>query len=196
MLARFAISAAGGAINVDTGQGCNPALPVAAGVPIDLYESIQGRFFLGYADGLAFGKGTNAWAGLFNPPDSGVNLFVWAFGVTNVARTAYRIQIWFNAIFPGESRPSDFVSPANTAVTPLPAPRVELRYAARIDGIPAGGVKAFVRRGEPGTTILSIEDGKFICPPGGSFAVLLSNPETPELEAAGQISFQWWEEEF
>ncbi len=175
--------------------GRNLALPVTAGIPIDLYESIQGRFFLGYADGLAFGKGTGAWAGLFNPPGSGVNLYVWAFGVANVARTAYRIQIWLNAVFPGEPRISDFVSPANTATTPRPAPKVELRYAARVDGTPAEGIKAFVRRGEPGATILSIEDGKFICPPGGSYAIFLSNPETPEVEAAGQISFQWWEEE-
>jgi len=53
----------------------------------------------------------------------------------------------------------------------------------------------FVRRGEPGVTILSVEDGKFICPPGGSYAILLSNPETAEVEATGRISFQWWEEE-
>lgn len=53
---------------------------------------------------------------------------------------------------------------------------------------------AFVRRGQPGVAIYSVEDGKFICPPGGSFATFLSDPETPEVLASGKILYQWWEE--
>ena len=57
-----------------------------------------------------------------------------------------------------------------------------------------GGIKAFVRRGEPQSTIVAEEDGKFIFPPGRSLTVFLSNPETPEEKAAGRIAFGWWEE--
>jgi hypothetical protein len=56
------------------------------------------------------------------------------------------------------------------------------------------GIKAFVRRGLPETTLVDDEQGKFIFPPGGSFLVFLSNPETPELAASGRIAFGWWEE--
>jgi hypothetical protein len=175
-------------------QQLQPHLPIIASIPIDLYESEQGKFFTGEAEGLDFGGGTSAWAGLFNPPDSGVNLFVWAFGITDVVNTAYRIQIWFNASFPGVPQVSNFVSPTNTAIRPLPVSKVKLEYATRVSGDPTGGIKAFVRRGEPGVTIFSIEDGKFIFPPGGSFVIFLSNPEIPEIAASGKISYQWWEE--
>lgn len=176
------------------GEARSFCLPQVAEVPIDLYESLKGRFFVGYADDLRFGRGTSAWAGLINPPDSGVNLFVWAFGITDVTNTAYRIQIWLNAAFGGVPRISRFVSAANTAIAPRPVPRVELQYASRVETPPSGGVKAFVRRGQPNTTIFSIEDGKLICPPGGSFVIDLSNPETPDIESSGKILYQWWEE--
>ena len=51
-----------------------------------------------------------------------------------------------------------------------------------------GGIKAFVRRGLPETTLVDDEQGKFICPTGGAFLIFLSNPETPELAAAGRIA--------
>lgn len=89
----------------------------AAGVPIDLAQSERGNFFIGYTANLGFGKETGAWAGLVNPPDSGVNLFVYAFSITGIVNTAYRVQIWFNARFPGEPQNSDNIAPANTAIT-------------------------------------------------------------------------------
>ena len=75
----------------------NMNLPEIAGIPIDLYRSMQGRFFAGLAEDLQFGNGTGAWASLTNPVDSGVNLFVWAWAITDVLDTAYRVQIWMNA---------------------------------------------------------------------------------------------------
>jgi len=173
----------------------NMNLPEIAGIPIDLYRSMQGRFFAGLAEDLQFGNGTSAWASLTNPMDSGVNLFVWAWAITDVLDTAYRVQIWMNAMMPGIPRISLNVAPTNTAYMPLPVPRVRLEYASMAAGDPVGGVKAFVRRGQPGVSIYSVEDGKFICPPGGSFAIFLSDPETPQIRASGKIFYQWWEEE-
>jgi len=69
-----------------------------------------------------------------------------------------------------------------------------LQYDKNVIGEPTGGIKAFVRRGQPETTLVDDEQGKFIFPPGGSFLIFLSNPETPTLEAAGRIAFGWWEE--
>lgn len=178
----------------DDGADCPNTLPVVAGVPIDLFQSMQGKFFVGSAENLCFGKGTGAWAGLYNPPDSGVDLYLWTFGISGVENSAYRIQIWFGALFPGEPRDSNLVSPADTSFAVLPTPKVKLKYAAQTTGSPSGGIKAFVRRGQPGTAILSIEDGKFIFPPGCNVTIYLSNPEAPEIEAYGKISYQWWEE--
>lgn len=176
-------------------KDCMAYLPEVAGIPIDLYQSMQGHFFAGLAEHLEFGGGTSAWAGLFNPPGSGVDLYVWAFAITGVRNTAYRIQIWFNGAFPGTPQISANVSPTNTAIVPLPVPQVQLQYASGVEGSPTGGALAFVRRGQPETSIFSIEEGKFVFPPGGSFGIFLSDPETPDIMSSGNLYFEWWEED-
>jgi hypothetical protein len=169
-------------------------LPETASIPVPLYKSLQGKYFVGYAENLEFtGEGISAWSGLFNPPNSGVNLHVNVWTVTSLYGI-FRAQIWFNASLPGNPVRSQLVTPSNYSITPLPKPKVKLLYAQSVKGDPTGGVKAFVRRGEAESTIVAEEDGKFIFPPGGSFTVFLSNPETPQQAASGRIAFGWWEE--
>ena len=165
-----------------------------ADIPIELYKSLQGVYFVGYADELTFGKGTSAWGWLFNPLDSGVNLHVNVWTVTDIAESTFRVQVWFNSIPPGEPIDSTNVTPSNTALFPLPKPKIKLQAASNVAGNPNGGMKAFVRRGQPETTLVSEEKGKFIFPPGGSFLVFLSNPESPDVTTQGRIAFGWWEE--
>lgn len=171
-----------------------PSIEYQVAIPINLAKSLEGKYFVGYADELTFGKGTNAWARLFNPPNSGVNLHVTVWTISDVSETPFRAQVWFNAEPPGMPQDSPFVTPANLAICPLPRPKIRLQFAKNVSGDPVGGVKAFVRRGQPETTIVDDEQGKFIFPPGGSFLVFLSNPEAPELETSGRIAFGWWEE--
>lgn len=171
-----------------------PSLSYTVDVPINLAKSLEGKYFVGYADELSFGMGTNAWARLYNPPNSRVNLHVTVWTVSDVSESPFRVQVWFNASPPGTPQESSLVTPANTALCPLPKPRVKLQYATNVVGEPTGGIKAFVRRGQPETTLVDDEQGKFIFPPCGSFLVFLSNPETPELAASGRVAFGWWEE--
>lgn len=86
------------------------------------------------------------------------------------------------------------MTPSNTAFLPVPKPKIKLQLASNVSGEPVGGVKAFVRRGEPETTLVDTENGKLIFPPDGSFLVFLSIPEKPEIAASGRIAFGWWEE--
>ncbi len=174
--------------------GITPGLDYTVSIPINLAKSLEGKYFVGYADNLVFGQGTSAWARLYNPPYSGVNLFVTVWTVSDVASTPFRAQIWFNADPPGVPSDSPLVTPANTALRPMPRPRVRLQYASQVTGDPVGGIKAFVRRGQPETTLVDDEQGKFIFAPGGSFLIFLSNPETPTMPASGRIAFGWWEE--
>lgn len=169
-------------------------LEYVVSVPINLAKSLEGKYFVGYADNLSFGMGKSAWARLYNPPNSGVNLHVTVWTVSDVSESTFRAQIWFNAQVPGTPLDSMLVTPANQALCPLPQPRIKLQYASNVTGDPVGGIKAFVRRGQPETTLVDDEQGKFIFPPGGSFLIFLSNPETQELTASGRIAFGWWEE--
>lgn len=170
------------------------ALNYSVAVPINLAKSLEGKYYVGYADNLSFGLGTNAWARLYNPTHSNMNLHVTVWTVSDVSETPFRAQIWFNAVPPGQPQISTLVTNANTALYPPPQPKIQLQYASNIQGEPTGGIKAFVRRGQPETTLVDDEQGKFIFPPGGSFLVFLSNPETPYLAASGRIAFGWWEE--
>lgn len=172
----------------------NSSLNYTVSVPINLAKSLEGKYFVGYADNLTFGKGTSTWARLYNPINSGVNLHVTVWTVTDVSESVFRAQIWFNTQPPGIPQESTLVTPANLALCPLPCPKIKLQYATNVEGNPSGGIKAFVRRGQPETTLVDDEQGKFIFPPGGSFLIFLSNPEASDLEASGRIAFGWWEE--
>lgn len=163
-------------------------------IPIDLYESLKGNYFIGYADDLSLGNGKSAWARLYNPPQSGVNLHINVWTVTDIAEAPFRAQFWFNAVPPGTPAISELVTPANTAIQPPPKPKIILEQASDVSGEPSGGVKAFVRRGQAELTLAATEDGKFIFPPGGSFTVFLSFAETPQATGSGRIAFGWWEE--
>lgn len=163
-------------------------------VPINLAKSLEGKYFVGYADNLTFGNGTNAWARLYNPPNSGVNLHVAVWTVSDVSESPFRAEFFFNSTPPGTPRDSSFITPANTAFCPLPSPKVELQYSTNVRGKPTGGIKAFIRLGQPEATLVDDEQGKFIFPPGGSFLIVVSNPEAPQVTASGRIAFGWWEE--
>ncbi len=172
----------------------SPPLYYSVDVTVELAKSLEGKYFVGVAENIEFGNATNAWARLYNPPDSGVNLFVNVWTVSDVTSSPVRVQIYFNSTPPGLIQESFDVSPSNTAINPLPQPKVKLEYAIATKGFPTGGVRTFGRSGPAGVTIASEENGKFIFPPGGSFLVFLGNPETPTMLASGRIAFGWWEE--
>jgi Family of unknown function (DUF6143) len=171
----------------------NPITQVAS-MPYALYLSLQGKYFLGSTAVLEFGNGTSTWAGLYNPLNSGVNLHVYSWLVSNNGPSPIRAQVWFNSNPPGQPILVPTVTPANTALHPSPRPKILMFQASNVTSEPVGGVKAFVRRAPSETTISDEEFGKFIFPPGGSFVMFLSNPETPDLSASATVVFTWWEE--
>lgn len=171
----------------------NPITQVAD-LPYDLYLSLQGKYFVGYADDLEFGNGRIAWSGLINPINSGVNLFVQVWTVTNIGSSPLIAKVWFNTIPSGIPTESELVTPANTALCPLPVPKIKLLQASNVIGEPVGGNNVFVQRVIPEVTIASDEQGKFIFPPGGSFVITLSNNEKPSEVGMGRIAFGWSEE--
>lgn len=171
----------------------NPITQVAS-MPYSLYLSLQGKYFLGSTNELSFGNERSAWAGLFNPTNSGVNLHVYFWQVSNTGPSPIRAQIWFNSCPPGRPVKVTTVTPGNTALCPPPKPKVKLLQASNVIGEPKDGHKAFVRRAQSEVTIGDEEFGKFIFPPGGSFVIFLSNPETPTEPAKATVNYAWWEE--
>ena len=163
-------------------------------IPIELYESEKGDYFMGYADELKFGDGSGAWARLYNPRNSGVLLHVNVWTVTDISEAPFRAQFWFNPSPSDSFSESGSVTPSNTAIIPPPTPKVKLQFASNVTDSPSSGIIAFIRNGEPGTTLVETENGKLIFPPGGSFLVFLSVAEGLDTSASGRVAFGWWEE--
>lgn len=162
-------------------------------MPYALYLSLQGNYFLGSTDELLFGNGSNAWAGLFNPYNSGANLHLYFWGVSNTGDSPIRAQIWLNTDPPGRPTRVASVTPSNTALYPQPRTSIEFLQASNVIGDPEGGVKAFVRRAPAKTTISDVEVGKFIMPPGGSFVITLGSPEAPNEPGGATVGLAWFE---
>ena len=175
-------------------KGIEESLSKTVAIPVELYESTLGQYFIGYADNLVFGKYINAWARLYNPIKSGVILHVNVWTVTDVSDSAFRAQFWFNATPPDSDIEYATVTPTNLIIKPQPRAKIRLEYASNVLGDPTGGIKAFVRRAQPETTLVENENGKIIIGEGGNFLVFLSTPETPELLTSGRIAFGFWEE--
>ncbi|MBV4429580.1 DUF6143 family protein [Clostridium tyrobutyricum] len=169
----------------------NPCQPPS--YPMPLYQSLRDKYFVGLSR-EEFGEGRYAWAGLFNPRDSGVLLFVNVFTVSNVTEIPFSFQVWLNTTASGKAKLTDMQSPSNTAIRPLPKPRIKFLYSENVDAEPTGGTIIFGRRCPAETTIVSEEDGKFICRPGGNFLINCLPPETNNEKILGRIAFGWWEE--
>lgn len=161
-------------------------------IPNPLSKSIKGRYFAGQTEILILGQGFNTWGGLINPSNSGVNLFVNVYTVTNFSEIPLLAQIWFNTKPPGMGVISDKVTPGNTTLSPLPVPKTELQYVQSVSGFPTSGVNAFDRLVGPKGTLASEDDGKWIIPPGGNYIVFLVSPGAELIKAL--IAFGWWEE--
>jgi len=170
-------------------------------LPITLFESTKGEYFVGQTELLVFGQGNNAWAGLINPPNSGTNLHVNVITITNLSQVPFTAHIWFNPTLPIipdcsganciNALVSNKVSTTNFTLHPLPKPKVELQFVQNFSGLLSGGVNVFNRIVPPQTTIVEDEDGKFIFPPKKAFAVLLESAGSQLLEA--RVAFGWWE---
>lgn len=160
-------------------------------IPNPLYQSLQGRYFVGETETIRLGKGKNAWGGLINPLNSDVDLYVNAFTITNHSNKPITAEIWFNPEPLGNPMISNKVTPANTTLSPLPKPRVKIGFAELIDGFPKKGVNSFKRIVPPQSTLVSDEDGKFIFPSGGSFVIFLVSPNNEIVKS--EIAFGWFE---
>lgn len=184
------------------GFGCNitpcifpNSITQVADMPYALYLSLQGKYFVGFAADVQFVDDKYGWAGLVNPTHSCVNLNVYVWTVTNFDESPLNAEIWFNANTPEDSVISDYITPANTAIYPLPQPKVSILQANNVSGRPQWGDRIFSKKVPSEVTIVGEEVGRFIFPPGGSFSVTLSNVEGASQSGIGNIAFGWYEEE-
>lgn len=155
-------------------------------------KSFEGRYFMGHTPQISLSGNRNSWGGLYNPPGSRVNLFVNTFTVSNSSSTPFKSELWLNSDIIRTGRPSQDISPANTAITPLPKSEVYILYSQGVSGLPDNGTSIFSRIAESNSTTVGNYYGKIIIPPGGSFIVFLHSPGSENINA--EIAFGFWVE--
>lgn len=160
---------------------------------IVLQKSIDRKYFLGQTESLTLSSTTNAYAELFNPSNSGVNLHVnvWtSSNTTTDGTTNYVARVYFGGETTDTKTESTLVTSPNLT-TPVNTPKVKLNYVSNTTSLPSAGIQAFTRRVPSVTTIVADEDGKFILPPGKAFVISLTNATAT---ASCRVAFGWWEE--
>lgn len=159
-----------------------------------LYHSLQGQYFVGNTESMTVTNNSSAWAGLVNPIDSGVNLFVNVWTVSNFGNTQIQAQIWFDSAVPNGSEKSCFVTSSNMAIRPVPRPKVQIVKAFGSSVLPPSiGIKAFERVIPSGQTVAEEENGKFIMPPGRNFAIFLTGAGISAAVPNVSVAYGWWE---
>jgi hypothetical protein len=163
-----------------------PVVPVlpdqVVSIPESAYKSRLGKLFVGRTEFLVFCNNDHAWGGLINPVDSGVNLYINSFTISNFTNTPLVGDVWFNSRLPENFQVSSNVSPENTALCPLPEPRARLLYSCHAEDKPICGVNPFLRITEPFSTLRAAQDGEQIIRPE---AVILL-PEAIDWAAASR----------
>ncbi len=158
------------------------------------YQSLQGKYFTGQTGLLGDDPGFNSWAMLKNPENSGVNLFFDLLTLSNYSADPYVAYTYFNSIPSGTELVSVDVASGNTALSPLPIPKSQIKYSRRVSNSPEGGVIAFDRVVGGFFTEKSEFVGRFIFGPGGALIVYLI-PLKPATALFSRVAFGWWEEE-
>lgn len=161
-------------------------------IPVSLSKSMEGKYFVGQTEPLWVGNDSNAWAGLINPCNSDVDLYVNVFTISNFSDDYLTAEIWLNTDLPEKGSKSHKISPTNTALKPLPKNKVDIRFIESTTAAPESGVNVYERIVPPNGTLVSEEDGKFIEAPGGNYVVVIKSSSS-KLDMV-IVAFGWWEE--
>ena len=156
-------------------------------------NSKLGRYFIGQTELLNFDNHRDAWGGLLNPIDSGVNLYFDIFTITNFSDQSFVGEIFLNAKPPRNAQPSSTVTPSNQSIKPPPKPKAIMLYAENSVEPLLNGINIFGRIVPPNSTLVSdSHKGSIIIPPGGTFSIYLQTQNMQNIQ--GTIVFTWWEE--
>lgn len=156
-----------------------------------IYQSFKGRYFIGQSDLLNFGCDTYAFGALYNPPNSGVDLYISVTTITNTSNIAIKSRTYLNAIIPKNGCIVEEITPSNLTTVPLPNPEALFITGYFKECELWGGVKAFTRMVSPQYTLANEKDGKIVIPEGGNIMLVLVPPENGKVQC--DIAYGWWE---
>ncbi len=159
-----------------------------------VFHSYMGQYFLGQTDMIRYGGELQAWGGLFNPPNSMVNMFLNAYTISNFTDQPITAEGWIGGCFSGKVQTSSHFAAGNQSIFPPTQPMVLIQSASYASDSPMSGSYTFTRRVEASMTLTKHDfQGMYIIPPGSSFVLFFLPPGKKHVSV--KIAFGWWEEE-
>lgn len=158
-----------------------------------LSKSLQGKFFVGETDQLQPTDSNRTWAGLINPPYSGVNLYLDMYVISNLSADPLVSQICFCQSLPANAQLSHEVSAANLAFQPKPLPCGQVQFGESLETASLSAVPVSTRVIPPYSSTASEKLGHWIIGPGT--AILFTLTGTFDHPNPAVVSFGWWEED-
>jgi hypothetical protein len=159
-----------------------------------VYHSYLGQYFLGQTGIIRYGGAFQAWGGLFNPSNSGVNMFLNAYTISNFSDQPITAEGWLSGKFTGKVENSYHYAAGNQAIVPPSQPKTVIQSACYVSDTPRGGTYNFTRRVEASITLTKHDfQGMYIIPPGSSFALFFL--PSGKRHVSVKVAFGWWEEE-
>lgn len=158
-----------------------------------LDQSVKGRYYVGQTPVLHVCRDLAILGGLKNPRDSGADLYVNVFTLTNFSGHPLIARVWLDSKPAGGTSVSRNVSRTNLTMRPSRKSPVDLIYHQGKKQPVCGGINVFDRVVPAGSTVVAEEDGKYIVPPGKYFLITLhSSDQRKRLQLPAALAFGWW----
>ncbi|MCS1351064.1 DUF6143 family protein [Mechercharimyces sp. CAU 1602] len=159
----------------------------------ELIRRVEGKHFSGQS-GLLSPEGARfAWAGLFNPLHSGVNVVLDTAEKYNLSSQPMTAKILFNALPTGRQITSSQISSTNTSPlrSPSPIPRAKVKFNSATTSPFKGGKFISIRRLPANSTVITpiTSLGSVIIAPRSTLISVFISPSPTK----ARESFAWWE---
>ncbi len=154
-------------------------------------KAFMGKYFIGHTPLISMDANTHAWAGLVNPKDSDVNLFLCTFTVSNYNDCPLQAMMWLSDA-PRFGVESCDVAVSNQSIRPSPKPEGKIIYSADNKCAAPDGTSIFPRIVGPYSTEVGNYYGKIVVPPDHAVIITLDSLDQPRGVAG--VAFGWWED--
>lgn len=170
----------------------NKKLPIEVSLEYPLYESTQGKYFIGQTPILTSST-KKVLVALKNPINSNRKIYLNAITITNISSLNLSSEFYLRSSF-NDGLTSKLVSCTNTAIFPEPIPKGKIKYINNATKPPIDGVSIFSRIVSPYSTLV-IDGGQIILGPGESIVVYIGGFLSSSFDGI-RIAFGWYEKEF
>lgn len=150
------------------------------------------EFYIGTSTRFTFGELRNGVVEIYNPKDSGVNIFINNAIFTNLSDSNISMDVFSFSNTSGNVNKSFNIVPGNLGNICIRKPKARLYYGIGVDV--ENGVEMLIYTIPKFSNLEVSPEGSVVLPPGAN-RVYIFNTINYKDTATVSVSFKWWEEE-